>query len=157
MHHIIFELLKQIGFKLSESVGFASVYFRDCQAPMQCVKGCCCLRVFGPARALQTEAAPMKEPMQCIKEYASLRAIEHTRTLDTDSTLMIANFLGLYISDTKWLSSDGRDVTWWTQVSSECCFVSKGWVLDGWVLDDASWNDLVQGFPEVLEDPGYAL
>ena len=109
------------------------------------------------AQALQTKAAPMKEPMQCVKEYASLRAIEHTRTLDTDSTLRIADFLGLYISDTKWLSSDVRDVTWWTQVSSECCFVSKSWVLDGWILDDASWNDLVEEFPEMLEDPGYAL
>ena len=99
----------------------------------------------------------MKEPMQCVKEYASLRAIEHTRTLDADSTLRIADFLGLYISDTKWLSSDVRDVTWWTQVSSECCFVSKSWVLDGWILDDASWNDLVEEFPEMLEDPGYAL
>jgi hypothetical protein len=29
--------------------------------------------------------------------------------------------------------------------------------LDGWIFDDASWNDLVQELPGMLEDLGYAL
>ena len=79
-------------------------------------------------------------------EYAS--AIQTNRKIGTEGNTVIAQFLGLFEKDEKWISPDGRDMTGLCNASDRGGFESEGpWTLNGWTLDDWSMAQLRAEFP----------
>ena len=68
--------------------------------------------------------------------------------LGTRGDTRIARFLGLDEMDMKWVTLYGQDVTALCEESSIGGFSSSRWSLQGWVLDEASLQNLREEFPD---------
>jgi hypothetical protein len=79
--------------------------------------------------------------------YLSLQTLKKARSLTTPIITIIAEFNALSEDDFRWLSPDGRDMTYWAETSDIGGFSGNDWTIQGGsVLDASSWGTLLDEF-----------